>query len=63
MKDIFAPATRRWIYGVASALLPLLITLGAITPEIAGDVLNVLAAVLAVGVSSLAASNTTTGDE
>ncbi len=58
MKDIFTPETRRWIYGIATAIIPLLILLGSITPEIGGAILNIVAAALGLGVSSLAYQNT-----
>jgi hypothetical protein len=60
MKDFFTPATRRWIYGVMAAIIPLLITLGVITAEIGGSVLNIVAAALALGTSSMAYQNTDT---
>jgi hypothetical protein len=51
------PSTRKWIYGIVAATVPLLVTLGTVTNETATAVLNVLAAVLAVGGSSLAIAN------
>jgi hypothetical protein len=49
-----APHVRKWIYGIIAATVPLLITVGSITPEIGGAILNVAAAVLAIGGSVLA---------
>lgn len=51
------PETRRWIYGIIAALVPLLVTLGTLTDEVAGQLLNILAAVLTVGGSTLAIAN------
>lgn len=51
------PAVRKWIYGIIAATVPLLITLGSITTELGTQILNVAAAVLAVGGSVLAISN------
>jgi hypothetical protein len=51
------PETRRWIYGIIAAVVPLLVTLGTITGEVAGQLLNIAAASLAIGGSALAISN------
>jgi hypothetical protein len=51
------PAVRKWIYGIIAATVPLLISLGSITPEMGGQILNVAAAVLSIGGSVLAISN------
>jgi hypothetical protein len=51
------PAVRKWIYGIIAATVPLLISLGSITSELGTQILNVTAAVLAVGGSALAISN------
>jgi hypothetical protein len=48
------PHVRKWIYGIIAATVPLLISLGTITNEIGSQVLNVAAALLAVGGSALA---------
>jgi hypothetical protein len=48
------PAVRKWIYGIVAATVPLLISLGTISGELGAQVLNVAAAVLAVGGSVLA---------
>jgi hypothetical protein len=48
------PAVRKWIYGIIAATVPLLISIGTISGEIGAQVLNVAAAVLAVGGSVLA---------
>lgn len=53
----FTPEIRKHIYSVAIAVVPLLVTLGALTSEVASHVLNILAAVLAVGAASLARAN------
>ena len=51
------PETRKWIYGVIAATVPLLVTLGSLTDEVARQILNILAATLAIGGSSLAIAN------
>jgi len=55
--------TRRWIYGIIAATVPLLVTLGAITGDVAGQLLNIAAAMLAIGGSALAISNVPAADE
>lgn len=51
------PTTRKWIYGIIAALVPLLVSLGTLTDVVGAQLLNVTAAVLAVGGSVLAISN------
>jgi hypothetical protein len=51
--------TRSWVYRVLMAVVPLLVTLDIITGEIAGHVLSIAAAVLAMGGSALAMANVT----
>jgi len=51
------PETRRWIYGIIAATVPLLVTIGSLTGEVAGQLLNIAAASLAIGGSALAISN------
>jgi hypothetical protein len=59
MKMIFdlPPRTRKWIYGIIAALVPLLVTLGALSEPLAGQILAVVAAVLTIGGSALAIRN------
>ena len=51
------PAVRKWIYAIIAATVPLLISLGSLTADLGTQILNVAAAVLAVGGSALAISN------
>jgi hypothetical protein len=51
------PAVRKWIYGIVAATVPLLISLGTISGELGAQVLNVAAALLAIGGSVLAISH------
>lgn len=51
------PAVRKWIYGIIATTVPLLISLGSLTDAVGAQILNVAAAVLAVGGSALAISN------
>jgi hypothetical protein len=53
----FTPKIRKHIYQVVTALVPLLVTLGVLTGDVAAHVLNITAAVLAVGASTLAWGN------
>lgn len=53
----FKPHTRKWIYGIIAATVPLLVTLGYLTPEISKELLAIAAAVLTVGGSALAIKN------
>jgi len=59
MKVIFdlPPKTRKWIYGIIAALVPLLVTLGTLSEPFAGQILGVAAAILTVGGSALAIKN------
>jgi protein-S-isoprenylcysteine O-methyltransferase Ste14 len=50
---------RAWLYKVVVALVPLLVAVGTVTPEIAQLVLNVVAALLAVGAGGMALSHLT----
>jgi hypothetical protein len=58
VKNIFKPKTRAYLYSVVGASVPLLVTIGLLTGEVAGHVLTIAAALLAVGGSALAYSNT-----
>lgn len=51
---------RAYLYRVATATIPLLVVVGVVAGDQAQLVLNVVAAVLGVGASGLAAANTTT---
>lgn len=64
MGDILTPGfwtmkRRAWLYSVASSAVPLLVAVGFITEGIAQMVLNVTAAILAVGSGTMAISNLT----
>ncbi len=50
---------RAWLYSVATSLIPLLVAIGFMTGETAQLVLNVVAAILAVGSGSMALANLT----
>jgi hypothetical protein len=56
MLDI-PPHIRKWIYGIIAATVPLLISIGTVSGEVGQQVLNVAAAVLAIGGSALAIKN------
>jgi hypothetical protein len=61
MLDI-PPHVRKWIYGIIAATVPLLISIGTVTGEVGQQVLNVAAAVLAIGGSALAIKNVPNDD-
>jgi hypothetical protein len=54
---ILNASVRRYIYGISVALVPLLIGYGLFTTDEGNLILNVVAAVLAVGNSALALNN------
>jgi hypothetical protein len=51
------PQTRKLIYGVIAAVVPLLVAFGTIAEPRAGQILAVAAAILTVGGSALAIKN------
>lgn len=53
----FKPETRKLIYGVVAALVPLLVAFGTISDEVGQTLLNVSAALLTVSGSLLAIKN------
>lgn len=64
MDELFKPRfwtmqRRSWLYSIASSAVPLLVAIGFFTEGMAQLVLNVVAAVLAVGSGSMALSNLT----
>jgi thiosulfate reductase cytochrome b subunit len=59
MDKFWTMQRRAWAYSVMVALVPLLVAIGLLTGDIAQLVLNVFAAVLAVGGGSMALSNLT----
>jgi uncharacterized membrane protein len=59
MEKFWTMQRRAWAYSVMVALVPLLVAIGLLTGELAQLVLNVVAAVLAVGGGSMALSNLT----
>ena len=56
------PATRKWIYGLIAAIVPLLVVLGILSEELASPILNVFAALLTIGGSALAMRNVPTDE-
>jgi uncharacterized membrane protein len=50
---------RSYVYSVALALVPMLVAIGILTGDVAQLVLNVIAAMLAVGSGSMALANLT----
>jgi hypothetical protein len=54
---MFTPEMRRYIYGIVTAAMPLLITMGALSEGITQQVLLLAAAVLGVSTPALANAN------
>lgn len=59
MEQFWTMQRRAWAYSVMVALVPLLVAVGLLTNEMSQLVLNVIAAILAVGGGSMALSNLT----
>lgn len=57
--DFWTAKRRTWLYSVVTALVPLLLAVGAMTTEVAEMVLRVAAAVLAVSATGMALSHIT----
>ena len=55
---IAKPETRRWVYGIAVAAVPLLVAYGVIAESDAALWVGLAGAVLGTGVPALAAANT-----
>lgn len=55
---ILDPKARAYIYGISIPLIALLVGLGVVADGTAGLILNLVAAVLGVGTSTLAVANT-----
>lgn len=52
------PATRRWLYGIATAVIPLLVVYGVIAESDVALYVGLAGALLGTGVPALAAANT-----
>ena len=60
MTEFFSTAARRqWLYGIVIAVVPLLVTLGVLTGDVAQNVLTIAAAVIAISAPALASKNIT----
>jgi hypothetical protein len=59
MDKFWTMQRRAWLYSVMVSLVPLLVAIGFLTGDTAQLVLNVIAAVLAVGGGSMALGNLT----
>ena len=57
--SLFSADTRKWIYDVCMAVIPLLVILGFLNNEVAGQVMLIAAAVLGTGSNLLARANIT----
>lgn len=52
-----SPETRLWIYRIVGGVVPILVTAGTLTEGLASQIMNLVAAILALGGSALAAKN------
>lgn len=57
------PSTRKWIYGIVAAAIPVLVILGLVSGKDTQVWLNLTAAVLGLGTAGVAAPNTATHQE
>jgi hypothetical protein len=57
IEKFWTPGRRAWLYGVATALVPVLTAYGLVTPDMGGTWLMVVAALLSMGSSTLALQN------
>jgi hypothetical protein len=57
IEKFWTPGRRAWLYGVATALVPVLTAYGLVTPNMGGAWLMVVAAILSMGSSTLALKN------
>lgn len=53
----FAPKTRKLIYAVIAALVPVLVAFGYVSPDLAKEILSITAALLTIAGSALAIKN------
>ena len=51
------PQTRKYIYTIVIAIVPLLVTLGYLTDPLGQQILNVVGAILSVGAAAIAHKN------
>jgi hypothetical protein len=54
---MFKPTTRKYIYGVIGSVVPLLVTLGVLSGDVAGHIMAIAASVLALAGSVLSINN------
>jgi hypothetical protein len=52
-----SPQARKYIYTITIAVMPILVTAGLLTDQLGSQILNAVAAVLAIGSSALAHRN------
>lgn len=57
------PQNRKYIYGIVTALIPILVATGLILPGISDLIVALVAAVLGLGSSALATANTHPDDD
>ena len=48
LKDLLTPTTRKYIYGIVAAVVPVLVSLNGLGPDIAAAILTIAASVLAI---------------
>lgn len=52
-----SPQTRKYIYTIVIAIMPILVTLGLFSDQLGAQILNAVTAVLAIGSATLAHKN------
>lgn len=57
MEKLLTPTVRAWLYSIVGTTTPLLVTLGIIDNTLAGHIMAIAAAVLALGTNALALAN------
>jgi len=57
--EFWTAERRAWLYKVAVALVPLCVSVGLVTGDVAQLILNVIAALLGVGAGGMALANVT----
>jgi branched-subunit amino acid transport protein len=57
-KIVQDPATRRWLYGIAAAIIVALQVYNILTPEEAGAWENIISSIVALGTAGLSIPNT-----
>lgn len=63
IENFWTAKRRAWLYGIATAVVPVLTAYGLVTPDLGSKWLLVIAAVLSAGSSTLALKNVSPDEE